>query len=287
SCLYGTIAETYGRRVVKAPMRIDEESDIRPRRLADQRGQFGRFPLILAGHRAIEIALGLLARNALGIKRTLLGEGVEFERSVPRGDDVPDFPLHALLAGELALIGMGIEEDVVAHRPGEQLVDRLAQDRAPDIPQRNVDGADAFHRRAAAAQIGEIAEDLVPDPFDLAGVVTLDDLADLFQHHREGAIGDEGGGGDLAPAGDASVGRHFDKQKLAPIGRSRPDQPRFDAGDFHFPLPRSGARRFCQLARAASAARICSTMCLPDPSTCWATSAAALSASPSLISWIS
>ena len=46
-------------------------------------------------------------------------------------------------------------------------------------------------------------------------------------------VGDLGGRGDLAPAGDALVGRHLDEQVLAPVGAAGLDQPGLDAGDLH------------------------------------------------------
>ena len=144
----------------------------------------------------------------------------------PDVDDVPDLGDHAFLAGELALVGVGVERDLVAHRAAQQLVDRLAERLAADVPQRDVDGAHAFHGGAAAAHVGEAAEQLVPEPLDVRRILAGDDRADLLQHRAQRAVRDLGRRGDLAPAGDALVGGHLDEQELAPVGAAGLDQPR-------------------------------------------------------------
>ena len=65
-------------------------------------------------------------------------------------DDILDLPDHALLAGEFGLVRMGVERNFIAHRPAEQLVDRLAEDLAPDIPKGDIDGAHALDGSAGS-----------------------------------------------------------------------------------------------------------------------------------------
>ena len=54
--------------------------------------------------------------------------------------------IDALLGGELALVGVGVERDLVAHGAAQQFIDRQAEHLAANVPQRDVDGADAFAR---------------------------------------------------------------------------------------------------------------------------------------------
>ena len=46
-------------------------------------------------------------------------KGIELDRVMAGTKDCADFRDHAFAACELALIGMGIDEDVVAHRPAQ------------------------------------------------------------------------------------------------------------------------------------------------------------------------
>ena len=86
---------------------------------------------------------------------------------------------HSLLAGEFGLVGVGVERDLIAHRSAQQLVDRLAEDLAADVPQGDVDGAHAFDGGAAAAHVGEAAEDLVPEMLDTRRILARHGGADL------------------------------------------------------------------------------------------------------------
>lgn len=213
---------------------------------ADQGCKLGRFPLVLAGHAAIEVAVPLFARQAVGAA-PLIGERIELERGVSGLDDVPDFADDGLLAGEFALVGVGVKRDFVADRAAQQLVYRLAQDFAADIPEGDVDGAHAFDGGAAAAHVGEAAEDPVPEMLDMRGVLAFNRGPDLPQDGAESAVGELGRGGDLSPAAHSLVGRHLDEQELSPIGSIGLDQPRPNARDFHlgFPLLKCSRERCC------------------------------------------
>src|SRR5690606_14889587 len=122
--------------------------------------------------------------------------------------------------------------------------DGLAGGLAADVPERDVDAAHAFDASAAAAHVGEAAEGLVPEPLDVGRVLALEYVADLAQHGAQGAIGEFRRRRDLAPPGDALVGRDLEEQELPPVRCAGPDQPRFDAGDFHFASP-SPSRTQC------------------------------------------
>jgi hypothetical protein len=112
---------------------VDQDVDIRTRRLTDQRGELCGFALILSGHGAVKIAVSLFSRVTIG-DASLLGERIELQSGVTRIDDVADFADDGLSAGKLRLIGMGVERDLVSYRAPEKLVDRLADDFPADIP---------------------------------------------------------------------------------------------------------------------------------------------------------
>src|SRR5690349_4305703 len=168
-------------------MRIDEDVDIRAGRFADQRREFGRFALVLAGHAAVEVAVAAFAGHAVDAG-ALVRERVELEPSVPGLDDVANFADHSLLAGEFGLVGMRVERDFITHRSAEQFADRLAKDFAANVPQSYVDGADAFNGGTAAAHIGEAAENLVPQMLDTCGILACHGGTDLTQDRAERAV---------------------------------------------------------------------------------------------------
>ena len=204
-----------------------------PAVLADQRGELGRLALVLARHGPVEIAVALLAGLAIHMW-TLLGEGVEFERGVSGLHDVLDLGDHALFAGKLALVGVGVERDFIPHRAPQKLVDGLIEGLAPDVPQGDVDRAHAFYRGAAAAHVGEAAKELVPELLDARRVFADQHGADLPQHRGQAAICDLCCGGNLAPTGDPLVGVDLDEQELSPVRGARLYQPGPDTRYLHF-----------------------------------------------------
>src|SRR6478609_1288091 len=142
-------------------MRIDEDVDIRARRFADQSCELGGFALVLTGHAAIEVAVPLFAGLSFG-GAALVGERIELERSVAGLDNVSNFSDHSLIAGKFGLVGMGVERNFIAYRSTQELVNRLTQNFASDVPEGYVDGAHAFDCGAATAHVCEAAEYLVP-----------------------------------------------------------------------------------------------------------------------------
>ena len=240
---------------VEPAMRVDQHLDVGTDGFADQCGHLGALALALLRHLAVEVAVPLLTR-------TLVREGIELEGGVAGLNDRRNLVDDALLAGELALVGVGVELDAVAHRPAEELVDRQVEDLAADVPERDVDGADAFDAGAAAAHVGEVAEDLVPDPLDVRGVLARDHAADLLERGAERAVGEKGRAGDLTPAGDAFVGRHLDEEVFAPVGAGCLDQPRFYARNLHS-FPHDG-RLLAETALRSSEAHAFSGRAIPS-----------------------
>ena len=122
---------------------------------------------------------------------------------------------------------MRIADDLVAHQPAQQLVNRHAQRFALDVPQRDVDGRhgagqNALRREKAAA------EEQLPDVLDPKRVHALQQLGKLLDgpDHRQLAAGDAR----LAHAIDALVRIDDDKEEIfAPA----PNGVGLDVGDFH------------------------------------------------------
>ena len=225
--LFQAAAQPDRGRHVEPPMRVDQDFHLRPGDVADQAGQLGGDLLRLAAELAAEIAIPAAARPFE------MRERIELHRGVAGVDQRTDLLPHALRVGELALVRMTVEQDVVAHPPAEQLIDRHAQHLAADVPQRDVDAADAMARGAAASHVGEAAEHLVPDLLDVGRIVADQQVVELADDVRHHAVRDRCRGGDLAPAGDTGVSRHFDEKKLAPVGARRVDQPRFQLRNLH------------------------------------------------------
>src|SRR6185312_685718 len=168
------------------------------------------------------------------------------------------------------------EEDVVAHRAAEQVVDRQAAGLADDVPEGNIDAAHDVGGRPARPHIGEGAERLVPDRLDPGRIVTDQQLVDVPQCAGHRPVGDACRGGDFTPAGNPLVGAHFDEQILSPGGGGIGlDQPGNDGGDLHITLPKGIERNFAtlrpplasyQLAMLPSRPTIASS---PATSSCW------------------
>ena len=129
----------------------------------------------------------------------VVGKGIELDAGVARVDDLADFLDDALLAGKLRLIGMSVDEDVVADRPAQQLIDRYIADLADNVPERDIDAADHMRRRPTRTHVGEGAERLVPQLFDAGRVVSDQHLVELAQNRGYGAICGLGRCGDLSP----------------------------------------------------------------------------------------
>ena len=169
-------------RHVETAMGVDQDFDLRPSRLTDQGGEFGRLALALLRHLAVEIAM------AMSRISFVMGKRIKLDSGVAGVDDLADLLDHALPAGELRLVGMRVDKDIVAHRPAEQLVDRRIADLADNVPERDVDSADHMGRRPARAHIGEGAERLVPQLLDAGRVVPYQQVIELAQDRRDGAV---------------------------------------------------------------------------------------------------
>ena len=195
--------------------------------LANARSQSGGRSLALLAHAAVEKDV------VRGADAVLVRERIELQRGMAGIDDGPNLLHHALVGGEIAAVRMGVEQDVVAYLAAEQVVDRLAQHLAADVPKRDVDTADHVRRGAARAGVGERAECLVPQPFDVRRVLADEKLVELTDDARDSAVGDPGRRGDLAPAGDALVGADLDEEVFAPESAHRLHQPWHQLGDFH------------------------------------------------------
>src|SRR6185437_576915 len=220
-------AEPDGGRHVEAAMGIDQELDFGPGDLTDQGGEFGCFTLPLLGKIAIEIAV--LKADATFIVR----KGIELDPGVTRIDDRPNLLDHPFPRSEFALIRMRIDQDVISHPAAQQFIDGQVTHLADNVPERDIDAAYDMRGGAARTEVSERAKDLVPGCLDLRRIVSDQEFIELPQDCRDGAIGNFGGGRDLAPARNALVGLHFDEKKLAPVGGLRLNQPRNNRGYFH------------------------------------------------------
>ena len=94
-------------------------------RAVSLRGDF----LALLAHAAVEIDV------VGGADPVEMRERIELQRGVPGIDDGTDFLHHAFIGAEVAAVRVRVEQNVVADLAAEQLVDRLVQHLAANIPQ--------------------------------------------------------------------------------------------------------------------------------------------------------
>ena len=140
--------------------------------------------------------------------------------------------------GAGAVPGIGVGRHLVAHPAAEQLVDRLAQRLADDVPERHLDRADrAVEDRPAAREL--VAEHVAPQPLDLerraADHMALGELRDRRLDGRGLPFA-----GALADAGDAVVGVDLREHPVAP---ARADQVGVDSRHPAMPGPLLAHRR--------------------------------------------
>ena len=128
------------------------------------------------------------------------------------------------------------------HAPAEQVVDRLPQRLAADVPEREFDRRDGAVEDRAAARV-------------LVAIHRLDQPLDIERRGAEhiacGHMVD--GGGDrarlplhraLAEPREAGVGVHAGEHEIVPLVA---DQEHFDAGDFHALPPDGGFVSLCRI----------------------------------------
>ena len=127
------------------------------------------------------------------------------------------------LGGRVGHQHRGVGAHPVAVRRAEQLVDRLAERLALDVPERDVEAADRVDRDPAPAEVDEAAVHLLPEPLDVERVLADQDVAQAHGN-RVGArrlderLDELGRRVDLADARDALVGVDPDDEVvLAPV----------------------------------------------------------------------
>src|SRR5690606_20794052 len=71
--------------------------------------------------------------------------------------------------GDVAAVGMAVDQGALARAAAEQLVERQPGHLAEDVPERDVDRGDGAHRHRAAAPVRAAIEEL-EHVLDAAGV---------------------------------------------------------------------------------------------------------------------
>ena len=102
---------------------------------------------------------------------------------------------------------------LVAHRPAEQAVHRHAEMLSLDVPQRDVDAAQALDDHALLPVIAQPRVDLAPEIFGAQRIGADQPGRDAVDHrggHARGAVA-------FAPAGEARVGRDLDHHRGARV----------------------------------------------------------------------
>src|SRR5581483_3415246 len=247
------VREPDGRRHVVHRVRVDQELDPRPDRLADAGDQLDAVLLGVGWARAVEVGdvpLRERGQERVGLDRPGAAAHLRHRALDRLGDRAPLREVH-------------VERDGRADGSAEQVVDRSAERLAADVPQRDVDRADGGCRRAARADVGEGAEQPVPERFDVHWVLPDQQRLGLAQVGGDGAVRQPTRvAGDLAPTGQALVGVDLHEDVLLQVGAGvhapghrralllgrAIDDPGGDAGDLHrdspwapahYPIPRA------------------------------------------------
>ena len=136
------LAQPDGRRHVAPPVRVDEQLDLGPASTIADVG--GAMPLALFAHLAVE--------DSRHCSCPLAPEVWEGNRQrgctrIRRSREIA-----CSTHGQICSIGMAVQRDVLPDGSPQQLVNRLSQRFALDVPQGNVDPADRVARRASRAQ---------------------------------------------------------------------------------------------------------------------------------------
>src|SRR5207253_2358323 len=121
----------------------------------------------------------------------------------------------------------------------EQLVDRSAEHLAADVPERDVDAAHDGRWQAARAEVGRLAEQLVPDPVDVGRVLPDHELLDASERVADDQAAVAGVVRRLAEASDAlvRVDLHESPRPLRQALRGRIDHVDLEIGDQHIAGP--------------------------------------------------
>ena len=91
-------------------------------------GEPGGQLLALLAHSAVDVDV-VRGTDAIGMR-----ERVEFQGGMPGVDDGADLLHDAFVGGEVAAVRVGVQQDIIAHLAAEQVVYRLAQHLAADVP---------------------------------------------------------------------------------------------------------------------------------------------------------
>ena len=111
----------------------------------------------------------------------------------------------------------GVEDELVAHRAAEQVVDRLLPHLAEEVPQREVDAADGVQDDPLAPVVQRGQVHLVPDLLDVGDQLALDEPGEVLLDDP---------GAELAAGGDgetdrAVVGLDLDDQRAEHVDAER------------------------------------------------------------------
>ena len=166
-----------------------------------------------------------------------------------------------------ARVEVGVGAQPVAGATAPERVDRAAARLAEDVPAGDLEpGEGAHHGRvrtlAEAGRIGP-AKHQLDRLRALAGHVALEDVGDHRAHRRR----PDRRGIDLAPAGDAVVGRHLDENEVASAeGRRRvADDQHLEVAELHRGAPKTTVRRALPERVASRASLIASSGSAPRP----------------------
>ena len=150
--------------------------------------------LVGAGQEGLEILIGPLGGRALGL---------------PLAGDLIQPAAHIAVAGA-GVVGA----DPVVAEPAQELMDRLARRLAEEIPERDVDGGEPPHLRAAAAEPDIGRAERVGMLVDPQGVLAQQIGRGAFVDIGRDGLGAEEG---LAQADQPLVGHHLDPDQIGEL----------------------------------------------------------------------
>ena len=118
-------------------------------------------------------------------------------------------------------VQVGVGPQPLVDAAAEQLVDRLAQLLADDVPAGHLDAAENAHERGIGALGVAAGVDDPPQPLDLERIGAHDMArADILDHARDD-VGMKRNAVDLADTRNAAIGHQLEKDEIAPAEMRR------------------------------------------------------------------
>jgi hypothetical protein len=167
------------------------------------------------------------------------------------GGLLPLLPVHARNLGAgpglvgSARIEIGVGAQPVVASASQEIIDRLIQRFARDVPASHLQGADHPHHGQVGVLGVPAGVERAPEHLGVQGIGADDETLPQILDQTYHRFGQKGHGIGLADALDALVGVEFDEHPVPPASMRRriAHDERFEFSDLHLDLPLNDVRR--------------------------------------------